>query len=183
MGKKLDEAIAWAITKFRPIFIDEIVKWEQEGEHPQGRPWWSQEDIRSMCEYPDGREWGPLGRALHEELGLIFKHRGDHSHGYSFAIPGDRARMVRYAASRQFGSAKRMAFLLEAGTAVGALHGLDQESLEAESRRLHDKHGVTFQEIARAMGELHNEMFTTEILALLGRDRQGPAQTESGLEP
>lgn len=172
MGTKTDNALDWALKQFRKTYMDELVKWEQEGSDPQARPWWSQEDIRCLCEYPASMGWGPLGRALHEELGLIYKVRSDdRSHGYSFATPGDRARMVRYAAARQHGSLKRMAFLLEAGTAADALCALDQESLLAESLKLQDKHGITFEQIGRAIeqtDEVYARMFSAEILVLLG---------------
>ena len=170
MSKKLDKALAHAVHTFRPIIIDDIVKWEQDGEHPEARPWWSKEDIRDMCEYPEDYAWSPLRKTLLEELGLIFRHRPkDRSHGYSFAAsPIDRAREVRYVGAQQIGSAKRMAWILEAGTALDALHRLDQDSLEAESLKLHDKHGVTLEQVGRAIEELDAKILTMEVLALLG---------------
>ncbi|GAI47317.1 unnamed protein product, partial [marine sediment metagenome] len=74
MGTKLDKAIAWALDKFRDIYWADMLKWEDEGRHPEARPWWSKVDIREMCEYPDSHPWPPLGRALHAELGLIHRH-------------------------------------------------------------------------------------------------------------
>lgn len=166
---KLDQALAWALTKFRPIYIDEVVRWEQGDGHPQGRAWWSKEDIRALCEYPQNSPWAPLFWALHEGLGLIYKVRlEDRSHGYSFAADAvDRARMVRYAAGYQYGSAKRAARLLQAGTAPDALHPLDRESLEAESVKLYDKHKITLEQMRRSIEELDQKILTTEVLALL----------------
>lgn len=170
MAKKLDEALAWALTQFRPIYMDELVRWEQEGKDPQARAWWSKEDLRRLCEYPENYPWPDLFWALHEELGLIYMVRSnDRAHGFSFAADSiDRARMVRYTAARQYGAARRAGRLLRAGTAPDALHPLDRESLEAESVKLYDKHKITLPDVRRAIEELDSKILTMEVLALLG---------------
>lgn len=169
MREEVEAAIAWALTKFTPIYWNEVNKWEKNGRHPGARPWWSKNDIRDMCQYPQIYPWRPLFKALHEKLGLIYKFRFHHRfHGFSFAAgPEDRARMVRYAAAQQYGRAKRMAWLLEAGIAPGAFQPLDRNSLDKQSVKLYAKHQITLDKIRDSIRELDDKLLTAEVLALL----------------
>jgi len=166
--EEIKRAIDRAKVRFRDFYWDAWSAWEQNGSDLEMRPWWCKDDIREVCDYPEDYPWRPLFWALHEAFGLIYRYRYHTKYLFSFPIgPQDRARMIRYALSKQIGSQRRAVRLLKAGRAPGVFQGLTNEALELESAKLADKYQTTIRDALMAAAKVDALILEDEIVALL----------------